>query len=280
MKRIVEVAIGLPISKTFHYLIPEKMRDVIQVGMRVLVPFKGRKVTGFTIDLVDHPPEGLGEKLKEIERLLDEAPIIDPSMLRFYQWISDYYIYPLGEVIKTGLPPGLQLKSELLLSLTQEGRDVLLQGDLDLIQEKVFREIDRCCRAPLKAVVKTFSGEISRPQIFAWKKKGLLNIDAGIESKEVKPKFERVIQYQGGEPVKLRSRKQGEILKWLEEKREVSYSELANKFKSPSRILQSFQAAGAISVISREICRTPLVQPGFKPYPKPEPTPDQDGNIK
>ena len=301
MKTVVEVAIGLPVTKTFHYLIPEKMRESIQTGMRVLVPFKGRKVTGFTIDLLDRPPEGLEEKLREIEGLLDEAPLIDLPMLRFYKWISDYYIYPLGEVIKTGLPPGLQIKSELVLSLTQGGRNALLQGNFDPVQEKVFGEIDRCGKAPLKRIVKTFPKEVSRSQLFSWGKKGLLNIETGIETREVKPKFERVIRYLGNQPLdppeqgplhpnshqsgspspvpvgsfKPRSKKQIEVLKWLEERREVSYSELARKFKSISKILQSFQRAGIISIISREICRSPSVHPELKPYPKPEPTPDQ-----
>jgi primosomal protein N' (replication factor Y) len=71
MKTIVEVAVGLPVSKTFHYLIPEKIRESIQAGMRVLVPFKGRKVTGFAIDFLDQPPKDLKEKLREVEDLLD-----------------------------------------------------------------------------------------------------------------------------------------------------------------------------------------------------------------
>ena len=50
-------------------------------------------------------------------------------MLRFYRWISDYYLHPLGEVIKTGLPPGLHLKSELLLSLTDEGIELSPSGE-------------------------------------------------------------------------------------------------------------------------------------------------------
>ena len=111
MHDIVEVAVGLPIPKTFHYRIPEKMKDSLQVGMRVLVPFKGRKVTGFTLDLPERPPEGIESSLLNVEDLLDQIPLIDAGMLRFYRWISDYYIYPLGEVIKTGLPPGLHLKS-------------------------------------------------------------------------------------------------------------------------------------------------------------------------
>ncbi len=119
-------------------------------------------------------------------------------MLRFYRWISDYYLYPLGEVIKTGLPPGLHLKSELILSLTHDGMESLTRGSLEPIQEKVFKEIERCGKISLKKILKHFLKEVSRSQLFSWKRKGLLNIDAGIEGKEVKPKFEKVIQYQGG----------------------------------------------------------------------------------
>ena len=279
MKHVVEVAIGLPISKTFHYLVPERMRASIQVGMRVLVPFKGRKVTGFVLDLTDRPPEGLpdglGDKLREVGDLLDEAPLVDAQMLRFYRWISDYYLHPLGEVIKAGLPPGLHLKSEFLLSLTEEGSNSLLQGKTDPLQEKVFKEISRCGKVSLKRILKLFSEEVPKPKFLAWKKKGLIRMDAGIENKEVKPRFEKVIQFQKKESIKLRSKKQGEILKWIEEKREVTYSELTNQFKSPSQALKSIHAAGLVSICSREVCRGPSLQPGFKPYPKPDLTPDQ-----
>ena len=275
MKEIVEVAVGLPVSKTFHYRIPEKMRDSLKIGMRVLVPFKGRKVTGFAIDFHDFPPKGIEEKLREIENILDEAPLIDLQMLRFYRWIADYYIYPLGEVIKTGLPPGLHLKSELILSLTQNGKEYLTRGSLDPIQVKVFKEIERCGKVSLKKILKIFPGEISKSQLSSWKRKGLLNIDAGIGDKEVKPKFERVIIYQEGEPTQPISRKQSEILKWLEERGEVSISEINKRFKSPSKAIQSLQAKGLISIFNREVCRDFSVQSELKPYPKPELTSDQ-----
>ncbi|PIV20622.1 MAG: primosomal protein N' [Deltaproteobacteria bacterium CG_4_8_14_3_um_filter_45_9] len=276
MKEIVEVAVGLPIFKTFHYRIPEKMKDSLGVGMRVLVPFKGRKVTGFSINLLEQPPKGVEERLREVEDLLDEAPLIDPQMLRFYRWISDYYLYPLGEVIKTGLPPGLQLKSELTLSLTQNGLEFLAQGGLEPIQEKVFKEIGRCGRVSLKKVLKRFLKEVSRSQLFSWKRKGLLNIDAEIEGKEVKPKFEKVVQYQGGESPQPISKKQAEILKWVKERGEISYSELSKRFKSPSKPIQSLQAKGFLSLSRREVCRDLSVRSELKPYPKPEPTLNQE----
>ena len=252
MKEIVEVAIGLPVSKTFHYRISERIKSSLKVGMRVVVPFKGRKVTGFAIDLLDHPPKGVEERLREIEDLLDEIPLIDSQMLRFYRWISHYYFYPLGEVIKTGLPPGLQLKSELVLSLTQDGMECLAEGGLEPIQEKIFREVGKDGKVTLKQIMKIFPGEVSRSQIFSWKRKSLINIDAEIEDKGVKPKFERVVQYKGGEPAKQLSKKQREILKWVEEKREALYSELSKKFKSPSKAIQFLDLSGLINVLNRE----------------------------
>ena len=248
----------------------------LQIGMRVLVPFKGRKVTGFSIDLLDQPPKGVEEKLREVEDLLDEAPLIDPQMLRFYRWIADYYLYPLGEVIKAGLPPGLHLRSELILSLTQEGMESLTQGGLEPIKEKVFKEIGRCGKVSLKKILKLFLGEVSRSQLFSWKRKGFLNIEARIEGKEVKPKFERVVQYQGGESPQPISKKQAEILKWVKEKGEISYSELSKRFKSPSKPIQSLQAKGLLSLSRREVCRDLSVRSELKPYPKPEPTSDQE----
>jgi primosomal protein N' (replication factor Y) len=276
MKEIVEVAVSLPVSKTFHYLISEKIRESIQVGMRVLVPFKGRKVTGFVIDLLDQPPKGIEEKLQEVEELLDEAPLIDPQMLRFYRWISDYYLYPLGEVIKTGLPPGLQLKSELILSLAQDGADGLARGGLEPVQEKVFREIERCGKVSLKRMLKIFPEKVTRSQLYFWRRKGLLNIHAGIEGKEVKPRVEKVVKYQGSEPAPPTSRKEMEILKWIQEKGEVFYSELSKNFKSPSNPIKSLQAKGLISISHKEVCRHLSVQLELKPYPKPKLTPDQE----
>ncbi|MGD0917538.1 MAG: primosomal protein N' [Thermodesulfobacteriota bacterium] len=276
MKEIVEVAVGLPVFKTFHYHIPEKIAGSLQIGMRVLVPFKGRKVTGFAIDLLDRSPDGLTKKLLEVEDLLDEVPLIDPLMLRFYRWIADYYLYPLGEVIKTGLPPGLQLKSELILSLTQDGMTCLIQGGLDSVQEKVFQEIVRCRKVSLKKVLKTFHGEVSRDQLFSWKRKGLLNIEAGMEGKEVKPRFEKMVHYGGGKPTKPVSRKQGEILRWLEERGEVPYSELSRRFKSSSKPIRSLQAKGLVSISKREVCCDLSIRSELKAYPRPELTASQE----
>jgi primosomal protein N' (replication factor Y) len=280
MREIVEVAVGLPVPKTFHYRIPEKMRDSLQVGMRVLVPFKGRKVTGFAINLLDHPPEGIEETLREVDDLLDVTPLIDPQMLRFYRWISNYYLYPLGEVIKTGLPPGLHLKSELMLSLTQTGWEGLTHGGLEPVQEKIFNEIGRHGKVTLKRIIKLFPEEVSRSHLFSWKRQGLIHIDAEVGGKEVKPKFEKMVAYRGGEPSKALSEKQGELLKWLEEKKEAPYSELSKRFKTTSKVIRSLQEASLIAICNREVLRDLSARSELKPYPKPKLTPNQEAVLK
>lgn len=269
MKEIVEVAVGLPVSKTFHYLIPKRMRGSLQVGMRVLVPFKGHKVTGFCLDLLDHPPEGIGEKLREVEELLDETPLIDPQMLRFYRWISHYYLHPIGEVIKTGLPPGLHLKSELILSLTEEGRRSLEKGDLSTDHERILREVERGERLSVRKIEKIISDEGLRSRLFSLKKKGLLRIEAELEGKEVKPKFEKVIRYERGGSEKDLTPKESQILKWLEGKGEISYSDLRKEFKSPLKQMESLREKGFLSMVQREVFRDLSAPSGLTPYPKP-----------
>ncbi|MGQ9646548.1 MAG: primosomal protein N' [Thermodesulfobacteriota bacterium] len=280
MKEIVEVAVGLPVSKTFHYRIPDPMKGSLQVGMRVLVPFKQRKVTGFVLDLLDHPPKGFEEKLKEVDDLLDEGPLVDSQWLRFCQWISTYYLYPIGEVIKTGLPPGLNLMSELILSLTEEGSESLRAGGLEPKQERILSEIGKCGKVALRKILKIFPEEVSRAEIFFWKKKGLLNIEAELEDKEVKPKFEKILRHQGGAEVRSLTKKQTEILRWVEERGEVPYSELSKKFKSPSKAIQSLQHSGLIAISFKETPRDLSVRPELKAYPKPELTPHQESLLR
>ncbi len=275
MKPIVEVAVGLPISKTFYYLIPEALRNFLQVGMRVLVPFKGRKVTGFCLALLDQPPKGIEDKLREIEDLLDEVPLIDPPMLRFYRWISDYYLYPLGEVIKTGLPPGFHLKSEFMLSLTEEGRTALLRGSLGAAEERILQTVEKSQRVSLKRMLRIIPEKRLRSQIFSLKRKGLLQIEASIEERGIQPQYEKVVHYQGRGAETILTKKEEEIRKWLETKGTSLYSDLKKEFKSPFKQIQSLQDKGILSITQKEIFRDQSIQSDLTPYPTPELTGDQ-----
>jgi len=104
----VEVAIPLPLDCTFHYAVPAKLLSLVRPGPRVFVPFGRRKITAYILGF-SNPPED--QQLKELLEVLDEEPLWTEAELTFFRWIADYYQHPLGEVLKTALPAGINLQS-------------------------------------------------------------------------------------------------------------------------------------------------------------------------
>lgn len=104
----VEVAIPLPLYGTFHYTVPDHLASLVKPGVRVFVPFGHRKVTAYVLGF-STPPEG--QKLKELLEVLDDETLWTDSELLFFRWIADYYLHPLGEVLKTALPAGINLNA-------------------------------------------------------------------------------------------------------------------------------------------------------------------------
>ncbi|WP_428088076.1 replication restart helicase PriA [Candidatus Thioglobus sp.] len=99
---IVEVAISLPLHKTFDYHCDGKAC----VGGRVKVPFGAKKVIGVVLIIKDKSDFN---KLKSVEEVLDEAPILDQPILDFLFWAANYYHHPIGEVLLAAMPKNLRL---------------------------------------------------------------------------------------------------------------------------------------------------------------------------
>ena len=84
--------------------------------MRVLVSFRGKKIyTGIVFELHDQEPETFVPK--EIINILDDFSILPLEQLRFWIWISDYYMCNLGEIYRFSFPGSLKLESETYLKL-------------------------------------------------------------------------------------------------------------------------------------------------------------------
>ena len=88
----------------------------IQPGMRVLVPFRGKKIyTGIVETIHQSKPENFSPK--EILSLLDDAAILPAEQIEFWQWLSSYYVCNLGEIYRFAFPGSLKLESETYLKL-------------------------------------------------------------------------------------------------------------------------------------------------------------------
>ena len=119
MSQFAEVLLPLAVQGSFTYRIPEDISKEINIGSRVLVPF-GRKKIYTAIVILTHDQEPQGYRVKNIMSLLDPMPILRHPQLKFWQWISDYYLCTMGEVYKAALPSGLKVESETFISVNPD----------------------------------------------------------------------------------------------------------------------------------------------------------------
>ena len=102
----VDVILPLPLEGTFTYSVPKGMEGKVVFGKRLLVPLgKSKKYIAMTIKVHDEKP---AFDVKPIEQVLDETPSLLPQQYRLWQWISDYYMSPLGDVYNAAFPAGLK----------------------------------------------------------------------------------------------------------------------------------------------------------------------------
>lgn len=127
--KTIEVAIPLPVEGRFHYLIPPSLADRVHPGTRLLVPFGRRTITAYAIAF-SVPPGG--QELKYILDVLDEELLWSDSELTFFHWIADYYMHPLGEVIRTALPNGINLMS------AKKGAETVISGGKSVKKERWY----------------------------------------------------------------------------------------------------------------------------------------------
>jgi primosomal protein N' (replication factor Y) len=136
----VDVILPLPLDGVFTYSVPTSEEGRVKVGARVLVPFgRNKTYVGIISRIHNQSPEGY--QTKDILQVMDFSPILLDSQLKLWQWISDYYMSPIGEVYKAALPSGLKAedgykpKTELYIRLTSPFRsEQALHVALNMLQ--------------------------------------------------------------------------------------------------------------------------------------------------
>ena len=127
-----DVILPVPLDGCFTYAIPQQWRDSVKTGQRVLVPFgRNKQHVGIIAKLHDVKPQDY--EVKDILQLIDSDPVLLPVQLALWQWISTYYMSPIGEVYKAALPAGLKAedgyrpKTETYIRLTEPYRSEAAQ---------------------------------------------------------------------------------------------------------------------------------------------------------
>jgi primosomal protein N' (replication factor Y) (superfamily II helicase) len=125
----------------YFYAVPPAMAARLKPGQRVDVPLgKGnRKVAGYCTAVASRP---VGRRpLKPINRVIDAEPLLSVAMLRLAEWMADYYLCPLGQVLQAIVPAGVRgqagTREMTFLSVPQPVREQLAAGSLKLGEKQL-----------------------------------------------------------------------------------------------------------------------------------------------
>ena len=192
MSYYIDVIIPIPIQRLFTYGITASEFDFLKPGMRVAVPFGKTKVyTGIVYKI--HQTAPTAYEAKDIQQILDKTPIVKPKQLELWQWIADYYLCTLGDVMRAALPNAFILESET--TIIRNLNTVVLESDLKDDEFLVYQALQAQSSLKISDVVnildkKSVLSVINR----------LLDKDAIIVEEEIyekyKPKLVRYIKLE------------------------------------------------------------------------------------
>jgi primosomal protein N' (replication factor Y) (superfamily II helicase) len=179
-----EVAIPVAVHDTYTYSIPPELADDVRLGSRVEVLFGPKRTTGFVVGLLDETAVD-AKKLKPIKALLDdEEPALIPEIIELCKWGAEYYLAPIGEMLRVALPANMAArgKREVVLSATPEliekalKEKQLLESDLTLLGELEKRPL------PIAALIEDM--RVSRSAIDRMRAAGVIAIHDRLKDSE------------------------------------------------------------------------------------------------
>lgn len=117
---IALVALDIPFSKPFDYIIPDTLLVSVKIGVRVHVSFGPRMMIGIVVEIQQ---QSSLDRLKTIIDIVDTNPLFDRRLLAFTKWVSEYYLCGWGEVLEAALPTGLKPKIEKRIDIQENHSD-------------------------------------------------------------------------------------------------------------------------------------------------------------
>jgi len=121
MPRFCEVAVPVPLNAIFTYSVPPDLPEPC-IGGRVIVPFREKRLSGIVTDLHDREPSF---EAKSVQLVLDTTPALTAELMQLGRWIAQYYIAPIGEVLRTMLPLSAEFRRATGYHITDKGIEAL-----------------------------------------------------------------------------------------------------------------------------------------------------------
>jgi len=250
----VRVAVNVPTDRTFVYGVPPKLEADVAPGKRVLVPFGGRTLPAYILELMpasDYP------ETKDVLQLLDTEPLFGAADLLFYQWISDYYLQPIGKVLAEALPSGINPKTNRIFRLVPHAEPM---------SPEHFTAVEMNLLAFLQHHPEGITGtELGRilpakalkQALQTLQDRNLVVVEDRMEQAGIAARKEKwLIPIRPSPAGMTLTARQRELLQLIENQGEISLGALRNRTLFSPALLKALKDKGVVAVIEKESFRT------------------------
>ncbi|MCZ6645358.1 MAG: primosomal protein N' [SAR324 cluster bacterium] len=256
---IAEVALNLPLRRTFDYLIPSEHRERIASGCRVIVPFGNRLSSGIVVGLKDHSSLA-PERLKPLRQPGEGGVLFSEELLRFTRWMGEYYFCGWGEVLERALPSGLGANIRVRFRMKQSNGGQNAARALSENMRDFLARHEEWDEAQWKK-----AGASEKELHWLWRQKssgGALEVVyeyAGNRKRPAMEKWVRAATLQApperGRRNPRKETRKDKVLRLLREEGEVAMGRLKAVVSAPSAVLKQLREEGLVEIVEREAVR-------------------------
>jgi primosomal protein N' (replication factor Y) (superfamily II helicase) len=264
MKQIfADIALPVPVDHTFTYLVPPELQPFALPGTRALVPFGNKHLTGVIVGLSETSNV---KGLKPIRDILDSTPSFSKEMLSLAKWIAEYYLAPLGEVLRAATPQGFSQESKKFVRLTTN--DVL--SNLASIKKSAPKQYAvlhaltdgktvSLSQLQKKTGIRSIAALVNELQLRGW-----VSLSEELEKQKAKPKLEKIVSLTAtgislSEEIRLTEKQETARQQLLAECAEVSSAvelrTFLNRTHTSLSSLKTLEKKGLVKFDTREIFR-------------------------
>ncbi len=262
----VEVVFPLPFRKAFTYSVPKELENYAKVGVRAVAPFGKRTLTGFITNI----PGSISlkkDEIKPITDILDDRPVFTKKLIKFYEWLADYYLCSLGEALRLLVPQGTDIESKRKIIVDKEFVNELLGNEKkkDSIRFKILLELSKRDEISFNSLQKAVKKKNIYLQIRKLHNEGALTVVDEVKGATVKVKKVKYVKlaksvaeiYSQFPELDRRSPKQVKILLKLIEAKDIDFpaSELLYKTESTQSSLTGLEQKGLVKIFEKEVDR-------------------------
>ncbi len=252
-KQTINVAVCAPVETIFTYSVPDNLRAYADIGKRVLAPFNNRSVIGYIVGAGNN--DYTGYKLKDITDILDQTPLFHSNLASFFSWIADYYLCPVGLVIQSALPGGLNAPPFKTGSITQKGLAALESVSIKPEQKKYLSWIKE---NPGKRLPYPLT------KYYQFEKKGLISIKIQKPREKTGPLMRTYIRYRGNHDPqtildtpdrKFKADNEAAFLECLATEEGLPLRDVCGRFSNGNYLVDKWIKKGVLEKYVKEVLR-------------------------